>query len=85
MGREAAEILCKEISSGAPIDKHMGDIMVPYLAVADGSSEMQVSEITPHTITNIKVAEILTGVRIKLEGELRKPGRIAVSGMALKT
>ncbi|HXX72075.1 MAG TPA: RNA 3'-terminal phosphate cyclase [Candidatus Acidoferrales bacterium] len=85
VGKECAEILCKEISSGAPVDKHMGDIMIPYLAVADGMSEIRVSEITPHTITNIKVAEILTGVQIKLEGELRRPGRITVSGMGLKT
>jgi len=85
VGKEDAQILCKEISSGAPVDKHMGDIMVPYLAVADGVSDIQVSEITPHTITNIKVAEIMTGVRIKLDGELLRPGRITVSGMALTT
>jgi RNA 3'-terminal phosphate cyclase len=63
----------------------MGDIIIPYMAVADGRSEVQVSEITTHTITNIKVAEILTGVKFTVEGELHRPGRISVNGIALRT
>lgn len=85
VGTEAATDLLKEISSNVPVDKHMGDIIIPYLAVADGVSEIQVSEITPHTITNIKVAEMLTGVKFTVEGELHGPGRISVNGMGLKT
>jgi len=84
VGEEAAANLLKEIASGAAVDKHMGDIITPYIAVADGLSEVQVSEITPHTLTNIKVAELLTGVKFTVEGELRGPGRISVSGLALK-
>jgi RNA 3'-terminal phosphate cyclase (ATP) len=85
VGEEAATSLLKEIASGAPVDKHMGDMIIPYLAVADGVSEIQVSEITPHTITNIKVAEMLTGIKFTVEGALHNPGRISVGGMGLKT
>jgi RNA 3'-terminal phosphate cyclase (ATP) len=85
VGEEAATKLLQELASGAPLDKHMGDIIVPYLAVADGMSEIQVSEITTHTLTNIRVAEMLTGVKFKVEGELGSPGRISVNGTALKT
>jgi RNA 3'-terminal phosphate cyclase (ATP) len=63
----------------------MGDIIIPYLAVADGVSEIQVSEITPHTVTNIKVAEMLTGVKFTIDGELHGAGRVSVGGMSLKT
>ena len=59
--------------------------MVPYMAVAEGRSEAQVSEITNHVLTNIRVAEIMTGVKFNVEGELHKPGKIAVDGIALKT
>jgi RNA 3'-terminal phosphate cyclase (ATP) len=85
VGQEAASKLLDEISSGAPVDRHMGDMIIPYMAVADGRSEVQVSEITTHTITNIKVAEIVSGVKFRVEGELHRPGRISVEGMGLKT
>jgi len=85
VGEEVARDLLKEIASGAAVDKHMGDIIIPYLAVADGLSEIQVSEITPHTITNIKVAELLTGVKFTVEGELHNAGRVSVRGLGLKT
>ena len=85
VGEEAASKLLSELRSGAPVDRHMGDIVIPYMAVAEGHSEVHVSEITMHTLTNIKVAEILTGVKFNLQGELHRPGTISVDGMALKT
>jgi len=84
VGAEAASKLIMELASGAPLDRHMGDIIIPYLAVAEGKSEIQISEITTHTLTNIKVAETLTGASFHLEGELHQPGTIRVEGLALK-
>lgn len=85
VGEEAATKLLLEIESKAPVDRHLGDILVPYMAVAEGRSAIFVSEITMHTLTNIKVAEIVTGVKFVLQGELKKPGRISVQGIGLKT
>jgi RNA 3'-terminal phosphate cyclase (ATP) len=85
VGAEAATKLVAELASKAPVDRHMGDILIPYMAVAEGKSMIQVSEITMHTLTNIKVAEMLMGVRFEVEGELHRPGRITVNGVALKT
>jgi len=84
VGAEAASKLIMELSSGAPLDRHMGDIIIPYLAVAEGKSEIQISEITTHTLTNIKVAETLTGASFHVEGGLHQPGTIRVDGIALK-
>ena len=83
VGEEAASMLIRELSTGAPVDRHMGDIIIPYLAVAGGESGVRVSEITSHTLTNIKVAEALTGVRFHVEGELRHPATVSVQGIAL--
>jgi len=85
VGTEAATKLVAELASHAPVDKHMGDILIPYMAVAEGKSMIQVSEITMHTLTNIKVAEMVAGVKFEVEGELHYPGRITVNGIALKT
>ena len=85
VGAEAATKLLAELVSKAPVDRHMGDILIPYMAVAEGKSMIQVSEITLHTMTNIKVAEMVAGVKFEVEAELHRPGRITVNGVALKT
>ena len=85
VGAEAADKLIAELSSQAPIDRHMGDILIPYMAVASGRSQIQLSEITLHTMTNIKVAEMITDAKFEIEGDLHQPGRISVDGIALKT
>ena len=83
VGDEAATKLLKEFDSKAALDRHMGDIIIPYMAVAEGRSEIEVSAITTHTLTNIKVSEILVGVKFQVEGSLNEPGRIGVEGIGL--
>jgi RNA 3'-terminal phosphate cyclase (ATP) len=85
VGEEAAVKLLNEIRSNAPVDRHLGDILIPYVAVAEGRSEIHVSEITMHTLTNIKVAELIVGSRFDLQGDLKKPGSIVVDGIGLRT
>jgi RNA 3'-terminal phosphate cyclase (ATP) len=85
VGEEAANKLLLELESKAPVDRHLGDILIPYMTVAEGRSEIFVSEITLHTITNIKVAEMVTDVKFDLQGELKKPGVIRVQGIGLRT
>jgi len=81
VGSTAGRILIEEIRSGAILDRHMGDIIVPYLVLANGKSEVSVSRVTQHTRTNIKVSEWLTGIRFDLEGEMGQPGKITVDGV----
>jgi len=84
VGEEAAGKLVEEIESGAYLDSHMGDMIIPYLALADGNSEVSVSQITQHTLTNLKVAEWLAGVRFGVEGELGTKGRLRTEGLGLR-
>ena len=84
VGEDAALKLLAEIESKAPVDRHLGDILIPYMAVADGRSEIFVSEITMHTLTNIRIAEIVAGVKFDVQGNLREPGRVSVQGIGLK-
>ncbi len=84
VGEEAAVRLVEEIESGAFLDRHMGDMIIPYLALADGISEVSVSQITQHTLTNLKVAEWLAGVRFEVEGQLGTKGRLRAAGLGLR-
>jgi len=83
VGEEAAFKLLEEVNSGMALDRHMGDAVVPYLAVAKGKSTVTVSRITLHTVTNIRVIELIAGVRFSSDETLDKPGRISVEGLGL--
>jgi RNA 3'-terminal phosphate cyclase (ATP) len=83
VGETAGELLVEEVASGAALDRHMGDMIIPYLILAEGTSEVTISRVTQHTRTNAKVAEWLTGKKIDLEGELDRPGKLRVPGIGL--
>jgi len=83
VGREAAQKLLKELSSRMPVDRHMGDMLIPYMAVAEGISTVRVSEITMHLLTNVEITELITGVKFDVDGALGIPGEISVEGIGL--
>ena len=52
VGEESAKNLIKEIESKAPVDRHLADQILPFMALI-GDSKIKVSEITNHCRTNI--------------------------------
>ena len=67
VGEEAARALLAEIESGASVDVHLADQLVPFLALAEGDSAFTVRELTGHLKTNIFVTEQILGGRFQLE------------------
>lgn len=55
VGREAAEKLLRVLSTEAAFDPHMGDQILPFLAIAKGPSLVTVSQATDHIRTNLWV------------------------------
>ncbi len=85
VGSAAGKSLVEELESKAFLDRHMGDMIVPYTAMAEGISEISVSCVTQHTLTNMKVAEWVAGVRFDPVGEIGRPGTLRVKGLGLKS
>ncbi len=83
VGEEAADKLLTELRSGMPVDRHMGDMLIPYMAVADGSSTINVSEVTMHLLTNVQITDLVAGTKFKVEGALRSPGKVFVNGLGI--
>ncbi len=79
VGEEAAKRLIKELDGGFSLDAHTADQLIPYMALADGSSVVTTLEITPHTLTNIGVAEKILGVKFCM-GE----NEVSVDGCSFK-
>ncbi len=65
VGKEAAEMLLKEIESKAPVDQHLADNLIPFLALK--GQRIKVSQVSDHTLTNIYVCERFLGRKISVK------------------
>lgn len=79
VGEEAAKMLLEEMQSGAALDSHMGDQIIPYIALAEGESEVTVSKLTNHLKTNIYIVEKILGSRFEIS-EKEGKHHISVKG-----
>ncbi len=76
VGREAAMKLLEELSTGMAYDRHMADIIIPYLSLAEGSSTIGVSRLTLHAYTNIWLVKNMLKVEVEYSGDLDSPAVI---------
>jgi len=69
VGTEAAKLLIKQVESKAPLDIHVADQILPYIAFAaeHGPSHVRVAEITGHCKTNIWVIEKFLPVKFRID------------------
>lgn len=70
VGKEAALEMLKEQKSGACLDKHLADQILPFLALAPGKSQITVSEITNHCRTNMWVIEKFLSGKFEIKNSL---------------
>ena len=67
IGARVAHRLLEEISSGATIDRHASDQIIPYAALAEGTSKFTVPFITEHAQTAGWLASLFLGAGIHAE------------------
>ena len=65
VGKQAGESLLKELKANAPVDSHLADQLIPYLALLGGS--YRTTKISKHTTTNIYVAEKFIDVKFGID------------------
>jgi len=66
VGREAAENLFKEIKAEATVDMHLADMLVPYIALADGNSVYLAHSMTEHLETNLWLTQKILDVKFQV-------------------
>jgi RNA 3'-terminal phosphate cyclase (ATP) len=84
VGREASEKLLRQLQTGRPVDRHLADQLVPWIALAEGSSRLAVCDLTLHTLTCLEIVRHIGKVAFDVQGSLGKPSIIACEGMAMK-
>jgi RNA 3'-terminal phosphate cyclase len=62
VGEEAAAGMIASVASGAALDKHMADQIIPFMALARDRSTVTVEEVTDHAKVNMGVVEAMLGV-----------------------
>lgn len=67
LGEQAALALKATLEKGSPVDEHLADQLIPILALVGGT--IRTSELTPHLLSNIYVAEAFLGERFTISGD----------------
>jgi len=66
VGREAAEKLYSELQAAPTADAHLADMLVPYVALAEGTSAFSARRITDHLEANMWLAEKMLGAQFNI-------------------
>jgi len=64
VGEEAAKNLMVEIESGVTVDVHLGDMLVPYVALAGEGSAYLTRLLSGHLESNVWLVEEILGVKM---------------------
>jgi RNA 3'-terminal phosphate cyclase (ATP) len=67
VGREAAEKLIAELSAKPTVDMYLADMLIPYMALAEGTSSLLTREVSDHLETNIWLAEKMLKLRFNIQ------------------
>jgi RNA 3'-terminal phosphate cyclase len=78
VGEEAAGALGAHCGTGAALDPHLPDQLVPYLALSGEGSVFTTSRVTEHLLTNLWTIGLFRKFRYSVEGEVGKPGTVRI-------
>jgi RNA 3'-terminal phosphate cyclase (ATP) len=67
VGKEAAEKLGFELAIKPTVDIHLGDMLIPYMALAKGKSAFLARTISEHIESNVWLTEKMLNVKFKIE------------------
>jgi len=78
VGQEAAGALLSHLRNGVALEDHLADQVLPFLALAPGTSRYTVPQVSSHLRTNAWVCERLLDIRVGLHEDL--PCTVEVQG-----
>ena len=78
IGRQVASQLLEDLDSGATVDRHAADQLVPFAALADGESRLRIPHVTDHVRSSEWLAREFLGAHVKVEER-----SLAITGVGL--
>jgi RNA 3'-terminal phosphate cyclase (ATP) len=83
VAEDAVAALLAHRSSGAALERHLGDQLVLPAALVPGRSVFTVEAVTSHLLTCAWVVERFDLARVQVAGGLQEPGRVAIEGRGI--
>jgi RNA 3'-terminal phosphate cyclase (ATP) len=68
IGRYVAEGLLDDLKAGATVDRYVADQLIPFCALATGTSQYVIPRVTEHVETNLWLVETILGAGTGLDG-----------------
>ena len=56
-----------ELTAGSTVDVHLADMLIPYMALTEGTSTFLAREFSDHLETNVWLAEKMLKVRFNIQ------------------
>ena len=75
IGQKVASDLIEDLASGATVDRHLADQLIPFAALAKGESSYLIPRMTEHIEARLWMAETILGVRTFVSGN-----RVTIEG-----
>jgi len=83
VGEKAARTLFEDLSTGSALDRHMSDMIIPYLIFSEGTSIVTGSMLTMHAYTVLEISKkMIPEARIEYDGTLNRPFKLIIRGVS---
>jgi RNA 3'-terminal phosphate cyclase (ATP) len=79
VGEEAADELIHYYRTGAALDRHLADQIVPYLALSGHESAFTTEAVTNHLLTNLWAVGLFHDYSYSVEGQLGEKGTVRIT------
>jgi RNA 3'-terminal phosphate cyclase (ATP) len=66
IGKQVARKLIEDLETGATVDRHLADQLIPFCALADGVSEYLIPRMTEHVETRLWLVEKILGAKTEV-------------------
>jgi RNA 3'-terminal phosphate cyclase (ATP) len=83
VGSEAAGKLLAELQTGLAVDRHLGDMLIPYMAIANGVSEAGLASLTTHSETMMWITKAFLDVEWQVKKTPAGAAVIRVDGAGI--
>lgn len=83
VGEEAAGELLGYVTSGAALDRHLPDQLVPFLALCSEESVFTTASVIRHLLTNLWAVRLFHPCRYEVTGNIGEPGTVRMRGADL--
>jgi len=79
IGKQVARQFLADVATGATVDRHLADQLIPYAALAEGKTSYRIPRMTEHIESRLWLISEMLGAKWELEGS-----RLGIAGIGYR-